>query len=101
MTQNLPITGNGVTFQDESDLTDETRDAIYAVFLQEVERQDIRTPDGGPAEGMKAATRAIKRVEALATAAGWTPRCTALLGVVAGDIYGRLIAETAKEVGLR
>lgn len=96
MTEKMTITGSGVTFQDETDLTDATRVVIAAAFEWEVARADI-TGESILAEGMKAAARAIRRVEAAATNAGWTPRAVACLGVVAGDVYGRILADVAKQ----
>lgn len=84
------ITGNGVTFHDERDLTDQTHALILYLLLNEVQRTDMTT------EGMKAATRAVRKVERAAKAAGWTDRCAALLGIVAADIYGKILADVAK-----
>jgi hypothetical protein len=98
----MQIMGNGRTFRDAEDLTDETHDEILTLFEQELTRPDIvrhdpRTGERFPVDAFAAALRCVIRVRREALAQGWTPECAESLATVAGHVYAGVISEARKE----
>lgn len=99
----LYITGNGRTFVDENDLTDETHDAILEAFEIEMSRPDLIRHDAAgkpvPLDGLGAAMRCTTRVRNAAMQQGWTLECAERLATVAGIMYGAILGAAATEFG--
>lgn len=83
----LTISGDGQNFRTAEDLTDEAHDMILDIYLIEANSRS--------GAGLYAAVRAIKVVERVAAEAGWSPESVDAVGIVAGQMYGQVFAETA------
>lgn len=97
----MQITGNWRTFYTADDLTDETYDALLAVFMEEIESGMGTASRDQKRDAFKATLRAIRRVRDMATAAGWPTMAAEHLAHAAGVLYGSILGESAAKDALR